>query len=178
MVFSRKYTDKEINKILQSIVILIDSQEKVFSHIKMYFKSNKIKHEIYNLNFGDYSFYIPKNEKLDILEDIYFDKEIAIERKANAEEISGNFSHNRDRFKREFERSNKALRLMIEDTTYAKVSNHEYNTELSEDSFIASLHSFQEKYECPFFFVDKTHSGKYIYETFYYYLRNKLKQIN
>lgn len=175
MDFNRKYKDSEINKILKSMVVLIDSQEKVFSHIKLYLKREKVKFEIYNLDFGDYSFYIPANEKLGIEEDIYFDKEIAIERKANAEEISGNFTQGRDRFKREFERSNKALRLLIEDATYAQVSNGEYNTDFPEESFLGSLHSFQEKYDCPFFFTDKQHSGEYIYKTFYYYLRNKLK---
>lgn len=174
-MLNKKYKPKEINEILKSIIILIDTKEKVFAHIEKYFKTKDIKYIRHNLNFGDYSFYIPKNEDLGICEDIYFDKKIAIERKANAEEISNNFTKGRERFKREFERGNGALRLLIEDTDYTKICDHMYDTDLSEVSFIASLHSFQEKYECPFFFVDKTHSGKYIYETFYYYLRNLLK---
>ena len=85
--FSRAYKDKEIKQILNSITVLVDSREKVNSHIKMWLKSNKIKYIDYTLSFGDYSFMIPKNESLDILEDLYFTYEIAIERKAHAEEM-------------------------------------------------------------------------------------------
>lgn len=176
MNFNREYKDKEIKQILNSIVILIDKREKVNSHLKLYFKHNKINYIDFTLSFGDYSFMIPKNESLDILEDLYFTDEIAIERKAHAEEISGNFTQGRERFKREFERSNGVLRLLIEDTNYADICEGKYKTEFPKESFVGSLHSFQEQYNCPFFFTDKEHSGKYIYNTFYYYLRNKLKQ--
>ena len=174
-LFNRKYKDKEITKILKSIVILIDSREKVFSHIKLWFKSNKIDYEIYGLNFGDYSFKIPKNLELDILEDIYFSDIIAIERKANAEEISGNLTNGRDRFKREFDRGNTKIRLLIEDSSYSDICKGNYGTDFNSKSFIGSLHSIQEEYNVPFFFTDKGHSGEYIYNTFKYYLRNKLK---
>jgi ERCC4-type nuclease len=176
MNFNREYKDKEIKQIISSMVVLIDSREKVNSHIKMWLKSNKIGYMDYTLGFGDYSFMILKNESLDILENTYFTDEIVVERKANAEEISGNFAQNRERFKREFERSNGVLRLLIEDTNYADICEGKYKTKFPKESFVGSLHSFQEQYNCPFFFTDKEHSGKYIYNTFYYYLRNKLKQ--
>lgn len=174
-LFNRKYKDKEITKILKSIIILIDSREKVFSHIKLWFKSNKIDYEIYTLSFGDYSFYVPKDLELDILEDIYFTDIIAIERKANAEEISGNLTNGRDRFKREFDRGNTKIRLLIEDSNYSDICKGNYTTDFNPKSFVGSLHSIQEEYNVPFFFTDKQHSGEYIYNTFKYYLRNKLK---
>ena len=102
MKFCREYKDKEIKQIIKSIVILVDTREQVNSHLKMYFKSNKINFIDYKLDYGDYSFMIPKNESLDILEDIYFIDEIVIERKANAEEISNNFAKGRERFHKEF----------------------------------------------------------------------------
>lgn len=127
------------------------------------------------LRYGDYSFIIPKNKELGINEDIYFDKYICIERKANLEEISSNFTHNRDRFKREFEKGKGSIRLLIEDSSYKDICDHKYNTKFPVNSFLASLHSFAEEYGTPFVFCDKSCSGKYIYNTFYYYLRNKLK---
>jgi len=172
-----KYTDKQIKQIINSIVILIDTRERVNSHIKMWLKSNKIGYMEYKLDYGDYSFMILKNESLGILDNIYFNDEISIERKANAEEISGNFTQGRERFKREFERSNGVLRLLIEDSNYSNICDGKYKTDFPKESFVGSLHSFQEQYNCPFFFTDKEHSGKYIYNTFYYYLRNKLKEI-
>lgn len=175
MKFNREYKDKEIEQIIKSIIILIDTREKVNSHLKMYFKSNKIKYIEYKLNYGDYSFYIPKNELLDINEDLYFNDEIVIERKANAEEISNNFSNNRDRFKREFEKGKGIIRLLIEETNYSQISKGEYDTKFNNTSFIGSLHSFQETYNSPFFFIDKEFSGEYVYNTFKYYLKNQLK---
>lgn len=173
--FNRQYNSKEIDKIIKSMVVLVDNREKVWSHIKMYFKSNKISFEPYTLNFGDYSFKIPKNIDLDIIEDVYFDNDIVVERKANAEEISGNLTNDRDRFKREFKRGNNKIRLLIEDSSYSNICEGKYNTELVPGSFVASLHSIQEEFNAPFFFVDKEHSGQYIYNTFKYYLRNLLK---
>lgn len=175
MNFNRAYTEKEINKIINSMVILIDTRDKQISHIIMYLKHNNINYERYTLEFADYSFKIPKNIDLGIEEDLYFYNEIAIERKASAEEISNNFSNCRDRFKREFEKGNNKIRVMIENTTYSDISNHNYDTKFSEKSFIGSLHSFQESYNAPFIFIDKNHSGEYIYNTFKYYLRNKLR---
>jgi len=175
-MFNKDYKDKEIDTIIKSIIILVDQREKVWSHIKMYFKSNKISFMPYTLSFGDYSFMVPKNLDLGILEPIFFDNEIAIERKANAEEISGNLTDGRDRFKREFERGNNKIRLLIEDTSYADIYKGNYDTKFNSKSFIGSLHSFQEEFNAPFFFTDKEHSGEYIYNTFKYYLRNKLKQ--
>ena len=174
-MFNRQYKDKEIEKIIKSIVILVDSREQVWSHIKMYFKSYKIPFDICKLDFADYTFMIPKNEKLDILEDIYFSDHIAIERKANAEEISGNLTEGRERFKREFKRGSNKIRLLIEDSSYSDICGGNYGTEMTSESFIGSLHSMQEEFNAPFFFIDKQHSGEYIYNTFKYYLRNELK---
>lgn len=175
MKFNKKYKDSEINKIIKSIVILVDTREKVNSHILMWLKHNKINYISYGLSFGDYSFMIPKNDNLGILEDIYFNDDIAIERKANAEEISGNFTENRERFEREFERGNGKIRLLIEDTSYSNICDHKYNTKTTVNSFISSLHSFQEYYNTPFMFTEKKDSGVYIYNTFKYYIKNILK---
>ena len=174
-MFNKKYKDKEIKQIINSMIIVIDSREKQFSHIKLWLKSKKIPYIIQTLSFGDYTFMIPANSELGIIEDISFSNEIAIERKANAEEISGNLTEGRERFKREFERGNTKIRILIEDSSYADISKGDYQTKISAESFIGSLHSIQEEFNAPFFFTDKEHSAQYIYNTFKYYLRNKLK---
>ena len=172
---NNEYSKKDIDKIIKSMVILIDAREKVISHITMWLKHNNIKYIKATLSFGDYSFMIPQNPKLNILEDIYFNDEIAIERKANAEEISGNLTNERERFKREFTRGNNKLRLLIEDSNYGNICDGKYDTKFNSNSFVGSLHSIQEEYNAPFFFITKEYSGKYIYNTFKYFLRNKLK---
>lgn len=169
--------DKDMKKVLENIIILVDSRERNFSHIKMYFKQNKIPYEIKKLDFGDYSFKISKMESLDI-EEQSFEKEIAIERKNSLSEISGNFTRGRDRFKREFKRGGMSIRLMIENDSYGDIKKHNYKSQINPNSLVASLHSFQEEFNSPFIFINKDSSGEYIYKTFYYYLRNKLKNNN
>ena len=67
-----KYTDKEMEELISSIVILVDTREKVNSHITDYFDRKEIKYKKKALSYGDYSFMIPANEKLSIPRDLYF----------------------------------------------------------------------------------------------------------
>lgn len=175
MVELFKYKDSEIDKLLKSIVILIDTREQENSHIKEYFDKKKIKYDIQKLNYGDYSFYIPKNEELGIPRDLYFDGIITIERKGSLEELSGNFTKDRARIEEEFSRKKGKLHLMIEDATYDYIVLHNYNTQYNPKSFIATLKTFEVRYNINTFFVSKRGAGNYIYYTFVYYLREYLK---
>lgn len=51
-----KYTETEQKKILSSIIILVDTQEKVNGHITEYFDKHKIGYKKRSLESGDYSF--------------------------------------------------------------------------------------------------------------------------
>lgn len=175
-MFDKKYKDKEIEKILKSIIILVDNREKVWSHIKLWLKTNKINFEQQTLNFGDYSFKVPKNEELGIQQDILFTDYITIERKGSLDELVGNFASDRDRLEREFERHKGKMHLVIEESQYRDIWEGNYKSEYANKSAIATLHSFTDRYNLNTIFIDKEYSAKYIYYTFYYYLRNKLKQ--
>lgn len=97
-----KYTDKEMEELISSMVILIDTREKANSHITDYFERKGIAYKKKALDYGDYSFMIPSNEKLGILRDLYFNATCIIERKASLEEISGNLTQGRDRFEKNY----------------------------------------------------------------------------
>ena len=101
MIQLYKFTDSEIKELLDSIVILVDTKEKVNAHITGWFDKKKIPWKKKSLSKGDYSFYISANEALGIPKDLYFDKEIVVERKASLEEISGSLTQNRERFEHE-----------------------------------------------------------------------------
>lgn len=64
-----KYTDKEKDELLSSMVILVDTREKQ-THIIESFDQYKINYQRKALDYGDYSFMIPKNESLNIPRDI------------------------------------------------------------------------------------------------------------
>lgn len=176
MIDKYKYTEKEQNQILKSITILVDTREKNNQHILKYFNEKKIPYIERALSQGDYSFMLPKNESLSIFRDIYYDKEIVIERKANLDELSGNLSQQRDRFEKELSLYKGHMTLLIENANYKDICSGNYNTEYNPKSYLGSLHSFSHRYNLPIMFMpDNNYSGIYILSTFYYYLRNILK---
>lgn len=175
MISFYKYTDKEIRTLLKSIIIVVDSREQKNSHILEWLDQKKIPYVTQKMEFGDYSFYIPANPEMGIARDLYFTDEITIERKASLEEVSGNFTNDRLRIESEFIRHKGKMTMLIEGAEYVDIVSHNYKTEYKPISFLATLHSFSERYDIPFTFMkDNKCSGQFIYFTFYYYLRNYL----
>lgn len=60
------------------MVILVDKREKNIDHLIKYFDKAKIEYKNKSLAYGDYSFYVPKNEGFSIPRDIYFDKKLSL----------------------------------------------------------------------------------------------------
>lgn len=172
-----KYTESEEKELLSSIVILVDTREKKNDHIIAYFDKYDIPYKKKALKQGDYSFFLPKNDALSIVRDTYFDSEIIIERKANLNELSNNLSNDRSRFEEEFSiaKAHKKY-LLIENANYSDVVQGNYDTQYNKKSFLASLHSFNHKYDLEIVFIpDHNYTPIYIYGTMQYYLRNQLK---
>ena len=170
-----KYTDTEINKLLESIIILIDSREQKIDHIINYFNAKNIAYRVEKLEHGDFTCMIPKNEELGIYRDMYFNNIISIERKANLEELSSNFTRDRYRIENEFIRSKGKLILLIENSSYEDIINGKYNTKYKPKSFIATLKSFESRYNLQTNFINKAYTGNFIYFTLYYAVRELLK---
>ena len=171
-----KYTEKEMEELIQSIVILVDTRERKADHILEYFDKKKISYKKKSLDYGDYSFMIPANEKLSIPRDLYFSNKIVIERKANLEEISGNLTKERDRFEKELCLAPKTKVLLIENADYSDIATGNYNTQYNKKSFWASIHSMWFKYNIPVFFMpDNKWSGLFIRGYFTYFLKNYIR---
>ena len=163
----------EINKILSTLTILIDTREKKISHITKKFKEKEISYESYKLDYGDYSCQIELDGEI-----ISFEDKISCERKNSLNEISGsNLTKNRDRFERELERSEGKFYLLIEDSLN-NLYNGMYRSQLSRKSFIASLMTFEHRYNVRTVFVPKQLTWWYMYKLFYYFTREYLKNMN
>ena len=171
-----KYTDKEMDELVSSLTILVDSREKVNDHILDYFDRKSIPYKKKALDYGDYSFFIPANEKLSIPRDLYFNNQVVIERKASLEEISGNLTKERDRFEKELCLAPKTKVLLIENANYSDIATGNYKTQYNKKSFWASIHSFWFKYNIPVMFMpDNQYSGLFIRGFFEYYLKNYMR---
>lgn len=175
MIDFYRYSDKELQTLLKSLVVIADSREQDNVHVMKWFDERKIPHVTQKIESGDYSFLLPANSELGITRDLYFTDKICIERKGDLVELSGNFTNDRLRIESEFIRHKGKMLLLIEDAEYTDIIKHNYRTEYKPESFLATLHSFSERYDIPFTFMkDKKCSGQFIYLTFYYYLRNYL----
>lgn len=171
-----KYTDKEMDQIMKSMVILIDTREKQCDHVLNYFDKAGISYIRRALDYGDYSFYIPQNEELAIPKDIYFDKKIIVERKGSLEELAGNLTKDRARLEKELSLAPIHKVMLIENANYSDVINGKYDSKYNNKSFWGSLHSFWFKYNIPSFFMpDISYSGFFIRGYFEYFLKNYLR---
>ena len=172
-----RYTATEQKKLLKSLTVLIDTREQKNEHITSYLDKKKINYKSKKLNFGDYSFMLPANEELGIMRDIYFNGQIAVERKGTLTELSNNFTHDRTQFENELIRATDSkLILLVENAAgYQDIIQHNYRTEYKPKSFVGTLHSFKHRYNLDVVFLDHSFSGNFIYHSFYYWLRNYLR---
>lgn len=169
------YTEKEQKELLKSMVILIDTREKENDHIVQFLKRKKVKCISRALDFGDYSFYLPANPELSINRDIWFDKEIVVERKASLTELAGNLTKERDRFEKELIRKKDAIMsLLIENGSWANINQNIYRSEYKPVSFLATLYAYMARYNISIDFTSKELAGQFIYSKFYYYMREKV----
>ena len=170
------YTENEIKELLKSAVVLCDSREQKNGHILAAFNRLKIAHKGMALSFGDYSIALPARPEAGIIRDMYFDKAIMIERKNSLDELAGCFTASRERFKDELIRGGTARKyLLVEDGPgYEAIFRHNYQSKLSEKSFLASLLSFQARYDLNVIFAEPERAGEIIWSLLYYHMRGWL----
>lgn len=176
MVMSMK--EKDLQLLLSRIEIIVDTRENENSHIINSFKKLGIPHKIEKLDTGDYSFSVLPVPEIGFNGMSYADT-IAIERKANLTELSGNIAQQRDRFQRELQRakdSNMNFTILVEDGSFDKIIKHKYETDLSEKSYIASLLTFKYRYGVSIEFIPKEYVGAWIHRHFYYFAREIFKE--
>ena len=171
-----RYTDAEIKSILKRVVVLTDTREQQNGHILTALDGMKVAYKAMALACGDYSVMLPACHELGISRDTYFDNGIIIERKANLDELAGNFTTGRERFKDEMIRAGPARKyLLVEQAEgYAAILNHRYRSQLSEKSFFASLLSFQAKYGLNVTFCEPEKTAIIIWGLLHYHVRDWL----
>lgn len=171
-----RFSVEDIKKLLKSMIILADSRERKNEHILEYFTKQGIPYEKTKLDYGDYSFYFPAAAAG---EDIYFHRDIVIERKASLEELSGNLTQERERFEKEFLRAGndgcKVYLIVEAPGGYSDIIGHRYRTEMAPSAFAASLKTWEHRFGAIVQFIDARHSGYLIASTFQYYAREALK---
>jgi ERCC4-type nuclease len=159
--------------LLKTAVVLVDTREQENTHILDYFNSKKIPYKERKLDYGDYGLLLPKNDSYGIIHDMVLD--FAVERKGSLDELSGNFTNDRDRIENELWRGCGKMIVVIENGSVDKILAHDYRTQYDPKSFLSTIATFHHRYNVPFYFADKKNSGAMIYAFLHYNLRECLK---
>lgn len=166
----RKFlTDKEIKEKLKTFEIIVDTREHEEKAIIQHFADKKIPTISRALSIGDYSIQ---------LDGITYESDIAFECKMSLDELSNNFTAERERFEREFLRAKAngtKVFLLIENGSWDKIKKHEYRSKLEPKAFMGSLLQWGARYNITVMFCESSQSAELIYSTFYYWLKNKLE---
>ena len=170
----RRYSETQVKGRLQEMGVLVDTREQVWDHIEDTLGEKKIPVQRGKLPCGDYTALLPDGRGGFLsLED-----EVVIERKANLDEIAGNFTVDRRRFEAEFLRAKAAgvkVFLLVENASWRKIYSHDYRSKMAPKALAASLLAWQVRYGITLLFCQPEDSGRIIYSTLYYWAKERLE---
>ena len=164
----KHWSDRELQEALKDLTVICDSREQINAHVTRYFDKQKIPHISRKLDTGDYSAQIGA---------LSLEKDIVIERKANLDEICGNFTVERERFEREFLRAKAygtKVVLIVENATWSDVFLGNYRSKVKPQSLIGSLLSWMVRYNITVLFCKPEETGKIIWGILHYAAKEML----
>ena len=167
----------EVENALKTMCILVDSREQATKQSERRYADFGVPWERCKLDFGDYSavFTLPDGSEFDLRESC------TIERKQSIDELCGCYTHDRSRFKREFERAKEAgakLYLLIENASWGMAYNGKYRSQMKPQALVASMLAWLARYDCQIIMVGKDLSGKLIHDILYREAKERLTNMD
>lgn len=161
---------KEIDKILETFTIIVDTREQDTQQAKQRYKSFNAPYVRQKLNFGDYSAFVYRGSEIVSLE-----SKCVIERKYDLSELAMCYCQGRERFTAEFERAKAAgakIYLLVEGGSFESVYLSRYRSQMSSKAFMASITAWLARYNCQIIFCEKWATPKLIVDI----LRREMKE--
>ena len=170
-----KYSHFEIENILDSMVVLVDTREQDTPALRDRLDGLKRPFRRCKLDYGDYSceFAKPDGSVTNAA------NKIAIERKMNLDELCGCFTSGRGRFEREFLRAKEdgaKVYLLVENANWEKAFNGAYKSRFNPKSLIASILAWSGRYNIVPVFCRAETTGKLIAKILHYELKGMLER--
>lgn len=175
-----RFTDKQLKKILDSMVVIIDSREQNNQHIIDYLNKHNKPYKVVKNDFGDYTAMLPAGTLTGFTHDIYFDRDIAIERKNSIDEIAGNLKDDAARLKKELAHMN-----MYQIKYFFFVEDKNFHENLRQGNYRSQYDPFtlmqrikkgiEAEYNTVIVPVDKQVIGSEIYYTLQAFIYNLFK---
>lgn len=164
----RYYTETELNALMKKMTLIIDTREQKNEHIVEWLHERNLPYVRRKLAVGDYSA---------MLEGQTLEYDVAIERKGSVDELAGNFTAERDRFEREMLRGKAdgtRMLLLLENCSWQDITEHNYRSKMLPKALMASLLSWQARFNLSITFCRPAETGAIIYSIMYYSLRDQL----
>ncbi len=170
--YNYRYTETELKKLLASVVVLVDKNEKFNQHILAYFEQHNIPCKVQKLELGSYSALLPKNIELGILRDTYFP--IVVKRKGDMDDLAQAIKN--ERFEHELIHAQRVHFTLLVESAYENMVNGNYRSQYPPNALQAWLKSFEARYGFTTTFLnEKNLAGHLIYTHLYYHVRAILK---
>lgn len=166
----------KIDEALKTFSVIVDSREQKWAHIEDALIATETPYIQQKLNYGDYTCTAVNDQ----FQTISLADKYVIERKRNLDELVGNFTKGRDRFDREFKRAvadNAKVFLLIEDPKlWENIRRHNYRSKMPPKSLLATLCSWQARYNITVVTCSQQDSGTIIKAILWYALRDYLQR--
>ena len=167
-------TPFDLEKCLDSMVLLVDTREQPTERLKRRIEQTGLPYERKKLEQGDYSCKctLPDGEELDL------SGKVAIERKMNLDELCLCFGKERKRFEREFERARESgcrIYLLVEGGNWEKAYNGKYRSLYNAKALVASIDAFRARYGMQVDFCKEETTGRLIRDILYRELKEHLQ---
>lgn len=167
-------TPFELRDTLESMVVLYDTREQQTERLRKRLASMPCQTRREKLDSGDYSCEctLPDGSIYSLV------NAVVIERKMSLDEVCSNFTRERNRFSREFtriqENGGKSY-LLVENGSWEKVYAGQYRSRVHPNALVASMKAWEARYGAHILFCSPELTGKLIYHTLYYELKERLE---
>jgi len=170
----------EQKKCLDSMSVLIDTREQDTDRSRKRYKLIGLPCDRAVLDYGDYTYQFKDPDGR-----LHFDTskrvtpEVAIERKMSLAELAQCYTHDRDRFRAEFERAAAAgskIYLLLENSNFENLCNGRYRSRFHPNAYLASLFAYLARYNCQLIMCKAETSGRLIKEILYRELKERLER--
>lgn len=157
---------RDIKTVLSSMTVLVDSREQDTDRARWRYASIGLPVERCVLDYGDYSYNatLPDGRRIYDTSD-RIRPTVAIERKMNLDELAGCFGSSRERFEREFQRSQSAgaqMWLLVEGGSWENIYDHRYESKMTPTSLAGSILAFCGRYDLRLVFCSERTTGRII----------------
>lgn len=168
-----RYHPSEIDSILSTIEIIVDTREQNTPALRKRMEGFGCPSIRQKLDYGDYSFQFTLPDGT-----VQSGQTIAVvERKMSLSELASCFTSGRARYRREFERAMKTgvkVHTIIENASFEKMYGGDYRSKLNPKSFIRSYLSWRNRYKMQIHFCKAETTPRLIRDIMYYSLREYL----